>query len=68
MKIKSILIANRGEIAVRIMKTAAKMGIETWAIKTSKEPNAFYLSHADKIIDFSEKVEDIPVFLDVDLL
>lgn len=68
MKIKSILIANRGEIAIRIMKTAAKMGIETWAIKTSKEPNASYLSNADKIIDFSESPESIPVFLDVDLL
>lgn len=68
MKIKSILVANRGEIAVRIMKTASKMGIETWAIKTSKEPNALYLTVADKIIDLSESIESIPVFLDVELL
>jgi len=66
--IKSLLVANRGEIAVRIMKTASAMGIETWAIKTSREPNAWYLSHADKIIDISEEFEDIPIFLDVEKL
>jgi acetyl/propionyl-CoA carboxylase alpha subunit len=35
MKIKRILIANRGEIAIRIMKTARIMKIETVAIKTA---------------------------------
>ncbi len=35
MKIKRILIANRGEIAVRIMKTARLMKIETVAVKTA---------------------------------
>lgn len=68
MKIKSILIANRGEIAVRIIKTAKNMGIETWGIKTSKEPYAFYLSQVDHIIDFTERLDDIPEFLDVDAL
>ena len=68
MKIKSILIANRGEIAVRIILTAKKMGIETWAIKTAKEPYAFYLSQADRIIDFTERLDEIPEFLDVDAI
>ena len=47
MKIKNILIANRGEIAVRIIKTAKKMGIKTTVIKTSAEPSAMYLNDAD---------------------
>jgi acetyl-CoA carboxylase biotin carboxylase subunit len=68
MKIKRILIANRGEIAIRIMKTARKMGIETVAIKTSVEPNAMYLSYADVIYDNTEEGSDIPVFLDIDKL
>ena len=68
MKIRSLLVANRGEIAIRIMKTASAMGIETWAIKSPKEPNAWYLSHADKVIDYSETYEDIPIFLDVEQL
>lgn len=68
MKIKSILIANRGEIAIRICKTAKELGIKTYGIKTSKEPSAFYLNFLDEIIDFSEDLEEIPEFLDVDRL
>lgn len=65
-KIQSLLVANRGEIAIRIMNTARKMDIKTYAIKTSKEPNALYLSHADEIIDFSESLEEISEFLDIE--
>jgi len=68
MKIKKILIANRGEIAVRIMKTARLMKVETVAIKTSFEPGAMYLSYADHIYDNTEEGTDIPVFLDIEKL
>jgi len=67
MKIKSILIANRGEIALRIIRTARNMGITSYVIKTSKEPNAWYLEEADEIIDFSESFDDtLPDFLDLE--
>jgi len=66
MKIKSLLIANRGEIAVRINETARKMKIKTFGIKTSKEPNALYLRLVDDVIDFSESLDEIPEFLDVE--
>lgn len=65
---KKILIANRGEIAIRIAKTAKKMGIKTVGIKGNIEPTALYLSYVDEIYDNSEKVTSIPVFLDVDRL
>jgi acetyl-CoA carboxylase biotin carboxylase subunit len=68
MKIKRILIANRGEIAVRIMKTAKIMNIETVAIKTAVETQAMYLSSADVIFDNTEDVSEIPVFLDIEKL
>ncbi|MCU0462836.1 MAG: acetyl-CoA carboxylase biotin carboxylase subunit [Bacteroidales bacterium] len=68
MKIQKILIANRGEIAIRIMKTARLMKIRTVAIKTILEPNAMYLSYADEIYDNSEDVSEIPVFLDIEKL
>jgi acetyl-CoA carboxylase biotin carboxylase subunit len=68
VKIKSLLIANRGEIVVRICETAKKLGIKTYGIKTAKEPSAYYLSFVDEIIDFSEDLEEIPEFLDVDRL
>jgi acetyl-CoA carboxylase biotin carboxylase subunit len=67
-KIKKILVANRGEIAVRIMKTARLMEIECVAIRTDTEPNAMYLASANEIFDISEETSDIPVFLDVDRL
>jgi len=68
MKIKRILIANRGEIAVRIIKTARKMNIETVAVRTSVEPNAMYLSHADVVHDNTEDISEIPVFLNIEKL
>lgn len=68
MAIKSILIANRGEIAVRIARTCKIMGIETWGIKTSSEPKAHYLSHVDKIYDMSDEFSEVLVFLDVEKL
>ncbi len=66
MKIENLLIANRGEIAIRICRTAKNLGIKTFGIKTSKEPNAYYLSFLDEIIDFSDNIEDIPEFLDIE--
>jgi acetyl-CoA carboxylase biotin carboxylase subunit len=66
MKINKILIANRGEIAIRIMKTARLMKIRTVVIKTAVEPNAMYLSFADEIYDNTEDISEIPVFLDIE--
>lgn len=68
MRIKSLLIANRGEIAVRIAKTCKKMGIETWGIKTSIEPSAHYLKHVDKVYDISDEFSEVMVFLDIERL
>src|SRR5664280_528377 len=68
MKIKRILIANRGEIAVRIMRTARQMKIETVAVKTAAEPNAMYLLSADVIFDNTEEISEIPVFLNIEKL
>ena len=44
--IKKILIANRGEIACRIIKTAKKMAIETVAIFSEADKNALHVKLA----------------------
>ncbi|MFV0418852.1 MAG: acetyl/propionyl/methylcrotonyl-CoA carboxylase subunit alpha [Dysgonomonas sp.] len=68
-RINSILIANRGEIAIRIAQTAKKMGIQSIGIRTQKEPNAHYLTQVDKVVDFPEREKnDIPEFLDIESL
>ena len=45
-----ILIANRGEIACRVIKTARKMGIKTVAIYSDADKNALHVSMADEAI------------------
>ena len=66
--IKSLLRANRGEIAIRICRTAKRMGIKTYVIRTVKEPNAVYLDFADQVLDFPETDGTTPEFLDIDNL
>lgn len=66
--IKSILIANRGEIVIRIARTAARMGITTYAFRTAKEPDALYLSAVDNVINFPETYRNIPEYLDIEAI
>src|SRR5665647_800260 len=47
---KRILIANRGEIACRIIKTARKMGIESVAVYSEADKDALHVEMADKAI------------------
>ena len=45
-----ILIANRGEIACRIIKTARKMGIHTVAVYSEADRNALHVTMADESV------------------
>ena len=47
---KKILIANRGEIACRVIKTARKMGIGTVAIYSDADKNALHVEMADEAV------------------
>ncbi|MFV0358310.1 acetyl-CoA carboxylase biotin carboxylase subunit [Tropicimonas sp.] len=47
---KKLLIANRGEIACRIIKTARKMGIATVAIYSDADRNALHVQMADEAV------------------
>ncbi|WP_273502552.1 acetyl-CoA carboxylase biotin carboxylase subunit [Paracoccus sphaerophysae] len=47
---KKILIANRGEIACRVIKTAKKMGIATVAVYSDADRNALHVKMADEAV------------------
>lgn len=46
----SVLVANRGEIAVRVMKTARRLGLKTFALATEKERGLPHTLEADVCI------------------
>ena len=47
---KKILIANRGEIALRIMRSVREMGIKTVAIFSEADRNALFVRYADEAV------------------
>ncbi len=59
----TILVANRGEIASRIMSSAQKMGIKCVAVYVEADKNAPYLTQADQSVKLDTNYLDADVIL-----
>jgi acetyl-CoA carboxylase biotin carboxylase subunit len=51
---KKLLVANRGEIAIRVMRTAKKMGIKTVAVYSTVDRNSPHVKYADEAVLIGE--------------
>ncbi len=50
MTFTSVLVANRGEIALRVMRTAKRMGLRTIAVYSDADRNAWHVAAADEAV------------------
>lgn len=53
-KIQKILVANRGEIALRVMRSAKEMGIKTVAVYSTADRKALHVQYADEAVCIGE--------------
>ena len=58
---KKILIANRGEIACRIIKTARRMGIATVAVYSDADARAPFVQMADEAVQIGRRLPRSPI-------
>ena len=67
MVFRKVLIANRGEIACRVMRTAKRMGIRTVAVYSDADRGALHVKHADE----SQRIGPAPAaqsYLNIDAI
>jgi acetyl/propionyl-CoA carboxylase alpha subunit len=63
-KIKRVLIANRGEIALRIIRTVKELGLEAVAVYEKPDSEAYYIRLADDAIMIGDRPRK--EYLDID--
>ena len=65
-RIQSLLVANRSEIAIRVMRAAAELGIRTVAIYSNEDRFALHRFKADESYLVGEGKKPLQAYLDID--
>ena len=63
--IPKLLVANRGEIAVRIFRACYDLGIHTVAIYSNEDANSLFRTKADEAYLVAEKKSPLGAYLDI---
>jgi pyruvate carboxylase len=66
MKITKLLVANRGEIAIRVFRAASELGIPTMALYTYEDRNSLHRYKADEAYQIGRDDEPLRPYLDIE--
>src|SRR5690606_23639803 len=67
-KIQRLLVANRGEIAIRILRAASEMGIQTLAVYTYEDRYALHRYKADEAYQIGEEDDPLKPYLNIEAI
>lgn len=68
MKIQKVLVANRGEIAIRVFRACVEIGIKTVGIYTYEDRYSLHRYKADECYQIGEDNEPLKPYLDIDAI
>lgn len=68
MKIKKVLVANRGEIAIRIFRACVEIGIKTVGIYTYEDRYSLHRYKADECYQIGEDKDPLKPYLNIDAI
>ena len=68
MNIKKVLVANRGEIAIRIFRACVEIGIKTVGIYTFEDRYSLHRYKADECYQIGEDSDPLKPYLDIDAI
>ena len=66
--IRKLLVANRGEIAIRVFRAATEMGIATVAVHTRADIGSLHRSKADEAYEIGAPEHPLRPYLDIDTI
>ena len=65
-KFKRVLVANRGEIAIRIFRACSELGIRTVAIYSEEDKKALFRTKADEAYQIGKGKSPVAAYLGID--